>query len=77
MAKVIKLHPNSLFAKMLKETKAKRDELSKRIDERQPSKELLQWMNKRADEVVEMNGGRVNREDFMLGMLSMYYKLKI
>lgn len=47
-------------------------ESKKRMEERMPPKETLEWMRKKADETDKMNGGTLDKSTFMLGMMAMW-----
>ena len=48
------------------------DESKKRMEERMPPKETLEWIRKKAEETDKMNGGTLDKNTFMLGMMAMW-----
>lgn len=67
-------NPKKIVAtkKTVNELKRMMEESKKRMAERMPPKETLEWMRKKAEETDEMNGGTLDKSTFMLGMMAMW-----
>lgn len=51
------------------------EESKKKMAEKMPPKEVLEWMRKKAEETAKMNGGTLDKNTFMLGMMAMWSHL--
>ncbi len=73
--KTIKIKEGSKGHEILLEMKKAKETKNERIKSEAPPKEIIDYIFSKTEETVKINDGRLNGEDFRLGMLCMWQHL--
>lgn len=76
MQKIV-IQKGSKGEEILKKMLLSKEEAKKRMEKRMIPIEMMKIINKKTDEVFELNKGNLDKDSFRLGMMSMWYHLNL